>query len=585
MSMPAVHRILTIDDNPAIHEDFRKLFALDVPESAAFDEMEAQILGSVSKPARTHRFELESASQGQEGLEKVRGALAAGRPYALAFVDVRMPPGWDGVETIQRIWEVDPDIQIVICTAYSDYSWDEMRDRLGNSDALLVLKKPFDTIEVLQIAHALTRKWELACEVRTSLQDLDRKVSERTEELQLQIAERSRVEENLRQSQKMEAVGQLAAGVAHDFNNILTIIRGHAELLLSQAASGAPGSESLRQISLAAERAAGLTRQLLVFSRKEMPRYEPVDLNRVLDHSGALLHRLLGEHVELRIVPAEAPVCLSADESNLSQVIMNLAVNARDAMPQGGLLTLRTSLETLDANASRTHPQAGPGTFACLTVTDTGTGMDEVTLSRMFEPFFTTKEVGKGTGLGLASVYGIVQQHQGWIEVVSQLGQGTTFKVFFPQRECPAALSSPKEFASRSSASTTAQTTILVVEDEPAVREFICTVLKASSYRVLEAVDGVDALKVWARHRNEVTLLFTDLVMPNGLSGRGLADKLQSERPDLNVVYASGYSAEAIGAEWLQAPGVEFLPKPFTPVGIIKAVSTVRASKSAVLSP
>jgi two-component system, NtrC family, sensor kinase len=585
MSAPAVHRILTIDDNPAIHEDFRKLFALDVPESAAFDELEAQILGGVSKPELTHRFELDSASQGQEGLEKVRVALAGGRPYALAFVDVRMPPGWDGVETIQRIWQVDPDIQIVICTAYSDFSWEEIRNRLGNSDALLVLKKPFDTIEVLQIAHALTRKWELAREVRFSLQDLDRKVCERTEALQREIAERSRVEEDLRQSQKMEAVGQLAAGVAHDFNNILTIIRGHTELLISHADPGAPGIESLRQISLAAERAAGLTRQLLVFSRKEMPRYQPVDLNQVLENSGALLRRLLGEHVEMRLEPSEAPVCLSADESNLSQVILNLAVNARDAMPEGGLLTLRTSLETLDANATRRHPQAGPGTFACLTVTDTGTGMDEVTLSRMFEPFFTTKEVGKGTGLGLASVYGIVQQHKGWIDVVSQLGQGTTFKIFFPQHECPVVLKRQTEMSSCATAPAVALTTILVVEDEPGVREFICTILKSRSYRVLEAVDGVDALKVWARHRDEVTLLFTDLVMPNGLSGRGLADKLQSERPDLKIVYASGYSAEAIGANWLQAPGVEFLPKPFTAAGIIKAVSTVLSAKNPAFSP
>jgi two-component system, NtrC family, sensor kinase len=570
---------------PAIHEDFRKLFALDVPESAAFDELEAQILGGVSKPELTHRFELDSASQGQEGLEKVRVALAGGRPYALAFVDVRMPPGWDGVETIQRIWQVDPDIQIVICTAYSDFSWEEIRNRLGNSDALLVLKKPFDTIEVLQIAHALTRKWELAREVRFSLQDLDRKVCERTEALQREIAERSRVEEDLRQSQKMEAVGQLAAGVAHDFNNILTIIRGHTELLISHADPGAPGIESLRQISLAAERAAGLTRQLLVFSRKEMPRYQPVDLNQVLENSGALLRRLLGEHVEMRLEPSEAPVCLSADESNLSQVILNLAVNARDAMPEGGLLTLRTSLETLDANATRRHPQAGPGTFACLTVTDTGTGMDEVTLSRMFEPFFTTKEVGKGTGLGLASVYGIVQQHKGWIDVVSQLGQGTTFKIFFPQHECPVVLKRQTEMSSCATAPAVALTTILVVEDEPGVREFICTILKSRSYRVLEAVDGVDALKVWARHRDEVTLLFTDLVMPNGLSGRGLADKLQSERPDLKIVYASGYSAEAIGANWLQAPGVEFLPKPFTAAGIIKAVSTVLSAKNPAFSP
>jgi CheY-like chemotaxis protein/two-component sensor histidine kinase len=373
--------------------------------------------------------------------------------------------------------------------------------------------------------------------------------------------------------------------VAHDFNNILTIISGHANLLLSRAEAGDPGSESLQQISTAAERAAGLTRQLLVFSRKEMARYQTVDLNRVLAHAGELLRRLLGEHIDLRLTPSEFPVCLLADESNLSQVIINLAVNARDAMPDGGQLTLRTSLEVLDAKTAVQHPLARTGSFVCLTVTDTGTGMDQITLDRMFEPFFTTKEVGKGTGLGLATVYGIVQQHQGWIEVSSKPGRGTTFTIFFPHRPVATPGTRQTELALRAAQAGGAQRTILVVEDEPAVREFVRTVLTANSYRVLEAADGVDALNVWTQHPGEVDLLFTDMVMPNGLSGRGLADRLHLTCPDLRVIYASGYSAEAIGADWLKSPEVEFLPKPYTADAVLKAIAKALARTTPVLAP
>jgi signal transduction histidine kinase/CheY-like chemotaxis protein len=459
-----------------------------------------------------------------------------------------------------------------------------MRQRLGNSDSLLVLKKPFDTVEVLQIAHALTRKWELARQARASMEELDRKVAERTRALEHEMVERARAEENLRQAQKMEAVGQLAAGIAHDFNNLLTVIQGHVGLLLSAPKSGVNPSDSLKQVSFAADRAAALTRQLLVFSRKEVERSKPLDLNCVLTDAGALLHRVIGEHIELHIVLAEEPASLTADETNLDQVIMNLAVNARDAMPDGGVLSLRTSISTLDPESARRHPQARPGTFVCLTVSDTGCGMDTITLSRIFEPFFTTKEIGKGTGIGLATVYGIVQQHHGWIEVVSQPGQGTTFKVFFPRREGQVITPGQTEFTFKLPPAAEVQPTILVVEDEPGVREFIRTVLSMNSFRVYEAADGMDALKLWSRHSEEVDILFTDMVMPNGLSGRGLAAKLQNERPDLKVIYASGYSAETIGAEWLRAPDVEFLPKPYTADAILRAVSSSLSTKQPSLA-
>ena len=576
MTTPKRHRILTIDDNPAIHEDFRKLFAGQRQTSVEFDRLESAVLGGTSHFSLAQPFELESANQGQEGLEKVKAAMAADRPFALAFVDVRMPPGWDGLETIEQLWKVDPELQVVICTAYSDHSWDDIRKFLGNSDGLLVLKKPFDAIEALQIAHTLTRKWELSRQVRASIQDLDRKVAERTEALENEMAQRVRIEENLRQAQKMEAVGQLAAGVAHDFNNLLTVIRGHADLLLSR--TGAAAADSIKKIARAADRGAGLTRQLLVFSRKEIVRCKPMDLNQALMETGNLLRRVVGEQIELRLDPTSMPACVVADQGNIDQVIMNLVVNARDAMPDGGVLTLRTAFEILDEESAQRHPQARPGSFISLTVTDTGCGMDTATLNRIFEPFFTTKEVGKGTGLGLATVYGIAQQHQGWVEVTSSPGCGTTFKVFLPQREYDVSSSagSPAghtKFFVRPSPEAASQTTILVVEDEPGVREFVRTVLTMNSYRVLEAEDGLGALKLWAQHHSEIKLLFTDMVMPNGLSGRGLAEKLLAERPELKVIYASGYSAETIGAEWLHSPDIEFLQKPYTGAAILRSVA------------
>jgi two-component system, NtrC family, sensor kinase len=573
MSIPPAHRILTIDDNAAIHEDFRKLFAVESAESRAFDAFESQILGGEAKPLADHAFDLDFASQGQEGLEKVRAALAADRPFALAFVDMRMPPGWDGVETIEHLWKADPDLQVVICTAYSDHSWADIRRRLGNSDNVLVLKKPFDNIEALQIAHALTRKWELARLARRTLEDLDRKVAERTEAVERERAERARAEDNLRQAQKIEAVGQLAAGVAHDFNNLLTVIKGNVSLLMSPEGPVNP-TDSLKQIARAADRAADLTRQLLLFSRKEAAAFKSIDLNEALGKTGELLRRVIGEQIELRLVQTESPAVFSGDECSLDQIIMNLAINGRDAMPDGGVLTLRASIENLDSESARRHPRAGPGSFVCLTVSDTGCGMDAATLNQVFEPFFTTKGTGKGTGLGLATVYGIVQRHDGWIEVDSEPGKGTRFRVFLPLQNGPATASVHAEITFRPPPQEPDQFTVLVVEDEPAVREFVTTVLRLNSYRVVEATDGLEALEMWSRHAGQVDLLFTDMVMPNGLSGRDLAEKLQSESPSLKVVYSSGYSAETVGNEWLKEPGIDFLAKPYTVAALLRSVSS-----------
>lgn len=384
--------------------------------------------------------------------------------------------------------------------------------------------------------------------------------------------ESRQIEEQLRQSQKMEAVGQLAGGVAHDFNNILTIIHGHVGLLLVDAPSPGPVRDSLCQIRAAAERAAGLTRQLLTFSRRQVANPSLVDLGEVAGNAVRMLERLIGETIALQL--GELPVlpAVRADPVMVEQVLMNLAVNARDAMPDGGRLRIELHPVVFAAPEIAAHVERRPGRFVCLSVADTGMGIDPAHLPRVFEPFFTTKATGKGTGLGLATVYGIVRQHEGWIEVESRVGAGTTFRVFLPAVD--GARAEPPNGAATASAAERggAGEEILVVEDEAALRALMCAVLRGAGYRTWAAGDGREALAVWEQHRQGCRVLLTDMVMPGGLSGRDLARQLRQDRPGLEVIITSGYSLEL--AEHRRVPTNEyrFLPKPFQPADLLRTV-------------
>ena len=432
-------RILIVDDNAAIHSDFRKTLGGQSAAGTQLDDLEKSLFGGSATPVARAVFRIDSAFQGQEGLAMAQRALAENDPYVLAFVDIRMPPGWDGVETLERLWLCSPELQAVICTAYSDYSWDDMARRLGQADSLLILKKPFDTAEVLQVAHALTRKWALARQARLRMEDLDRMVRERTKKLQQEMEERERIQEvqlkleaQLRQAQKLEAVGCLAAGIAHEFNNLLTVIQGHTDLLSGKPLGTRGASESIARIAQASQRAASLTRRLLTFSHKQPVQFKAIQLSAAVQGLTKMLGQLIGEPYQLRLdCPADLPA-IRADEGNVEQILINLALNARDAMPDGGTIRAATSLAVLDEAAARENLEARPGKFVCLTVSDSGCGMSPEVLERIFDPFYTTKEVGKGTGLGLSTVHGIVQQHGGWIEVASEVGKGATFKVFLP---------------------------------------------------------------------------------------------------------------------------------------------------------
>ncbi len=667
-------RVLLIDDNPAIHDDFKKILATSgTPQS--IDAAEAVLFGEPAHAPLKSEFQLESAFQGKEALQKVVKSLTNGRPFALAFVDVRMPPGWDGVETIEQLWRVDPALQIVVCTAYSDYSWEKMTSRLGLNDNLVILKKPFDNIEVLQLAHALTRKWDMTQQAGLRYDTLEKMVRARTRELERALADLRRSDEcfvkafcaspipmaihdlaalrfidvneafvrtvgyehddlvgrtipelklcaeyeprilaalkvgsavindpaqftsrdgalrdvlisleqitvddrphvlliaqdvtdrlileaSLRQSQKMEAIGQLAAGVAHDFNNLLTVIQGHASLQLASGGMGKDIGESLQQIEEAAERAAEVTRQLLAFSRRQIMRPRPLDMNTVIVGLSAMLRRLIGERVDLRCLPCDSIPRVLADQTCLEQVLMNLALNARDAMPTGGTITITTGTITIKPGDSITSIDARPGHFAWLAVNDTGTGMDAATRVRIFEPFFTTKAVDKGTGMGLATVFGIVQQHDGWIEVRSAIGRGSTFRVCLP---VTAAEPEPPAPSWPEPTDTHDGHTIFIVEDDESVRNLVKEILRSGGYTVLEAKHSAHALEVWGEQHENIDLLLTDIVMP-GVSGLELAGMLLADRPDLKVIYTSGYSAELFDSDIHLEDGVNYLPKPY----------------------
>jgi PAS domain S-box-containing protein len=369
------------------------------------------------------------------------------------------------------------------------------------------------------------------------------------------------LEAQFRHAQKLESVGQLAAGVAHDFNNILTVIQGYSDSLLARNHGEEFSKRALKQISEASRRAATLTRQLLTFSRKQLIQPKVLDLNALLRNLTNMLSRLLGEDIGLEAdYGAELPR-IEADAGMVEQIVMNLAVNSRDAMPKGGRLLIRTSKVEVDAQYASQHADARIGQFVQLIVTDNGCGMEPKTLERIFEPFFSTKEVGRGTGLGLATVYGIVKQHQGWIQVRSEPGKGTTFTIHFPalsKREEPTEPPMNEPHIARGG-----KETILLVEDEPDVREFVSELLREYEYRVLQAESGPQALKVWEAHSGKIDLLLTDMVMPEGMSGRDLAYQLRKRKPDLKVIYSSGYSSATRGD--IGQNETAFLAKPYHP--------------------
>ena len=374
------------------------------------------------------------------------------------------------------------------------------------------------------------------------------------------VTHEMQLEAQFRQAQKMEAVGTLAGGVAHDFNNILAALFLQTDFIGAVENLPAEVTDGLQQIRADAERAAKLVRQLLLFSRRQVFQPRDLDLGESITSMSKMLNRILGENINKRYTLAAQPMFIHADAGMMDQVLMNLAVNARDAMPDGGQLVIEISGVEFDEFAAAQSAQARPGSFVCLSVSDTGCGIPAEILPKIFDPFFTTKDVGKGTGLGLATVFGIVQQHDGWINVHSEVGHGTTFRIYLPRLTgMPAQKAAPPALTAMRGGNET----ILLVEDEQSLRVIMRTALTRLGYRVLEAPTGVKALEVWKDHRKEINLVLTDLLMPDGMTGKDLAQRLLQENPKLKVVYMSGYSADVVGKDFPLKKGISFLAKPF----------------------
>ncbi len=385
------------------------------------------------------------------------------------------------------------------------------------------------------------------------------------------VTELRQLEGQYRQAQKMEAVGRLAGGIAHDFNNLLTAIIGTTALVLEDLGLEARARLDIQEIEKAAKRAAGLTRQLLIFSRQQVLEPRALDLNALVANLEKMLHRLIGEDIELLTKPAASLGAVRADAGQLEQAIVNLVVNARDAMPQGGRLTIETAEVELDRGYVAGHVPTQPGRYVLLAISDTGVGMDGATKARLFEPFFTTKEPGRGTGLGLATVYGIVKQSGGYIWVYSELGHGTTFKIYLPR---VAELAEAPESTRGTPTPARGSETVLVVEDQDEVRELTKRVLEARGYAVLAAPNGAEALEIVDRHPTPIHLMITDVVMP-GMNGREVAQLACARRSDLKVLFVSGYTGEAVLQHRLLEPGVAFLQKPFTPDALARKTREV----------
>jgi signal transduction histidine kinase len=468
--------------------------------------------------------------------------------WDIVISDYEMP-NFGGFEALQLLKESGHDVPFILVSAVVSEETAVAAMKAGAHD--YIMKR-----NLARLVPAIERE----------LREAQTRVARKAAETALRQSE-----EQLRQVQKIEAIGRLAAGVAHDFNNILTAITGHSELLIRQLDADDPRRKNAEQIEKAAYRAAGLTRQLLIFSRKQVIEPRVLDLNAVILDIKKMLRRLIGEDIEFCTLLDPAAGHIKADPGQIEQVIVNLAVNARDAMPTGGKLTVTTANTTRDQNHLKNFPDMGAGDYVMLAIADTGTGMSEEVKAHLFEPFFTTKPPGTGTGLGLATCFGIVKQNTGHINVHSELGSGTTFKIYFPQVQSAI---EPLRVRNRPTEVAGGNETVLLVEDEPVVRELAVATLREKGYTVVEAGNGEEGLRLARQHNGKIDLVLTDVVMPV-MGGKEMADALRTSHPDTKVLFTSGYTEDALGHHGVLRPGILFLPKPYLTATLARKVREV----------
>jgi two-component system cell cycle sensor histidine kinase/response regulator CckA len=676
-------RVLIIDDDPEIQSAYRLVLAAGDENRTASRTKLARLLPGdrTAEPQPLPRFDLGFAGQGPEGVELAATALEKERPFAVAFIDIRMPPGFDGMETAARIRRIDPDIEIVMVTAYSDRSRDEIVQAVGSPEKLLFLRKPFDPEELLQMALSLTAKWHLARQAEahkaalvesearfralvettsdwvwetdakgcftycsplsetiygyrpeelvdrsmfellvhpedkaegrslfnrcvtavegfhnierrsltkdgrlihiefsgmpvvsgngrvTGFRGIDRDITQRkTNEM-----ERRELEAQYRQSQKLEALGTLAGGIAHDLNNVLTPIMGGAQLSLLKLDAAHPIYDNLKTIEAGAQKAAELIHQILAFSRKQVIATQPLNLTRLITDFSGMLRRLIREDIQLTFALDDRLWIIEADRNQMEQILINLVINAMDAVAESGQISIHTanqavSQQTLLPTGSRLLP----GRYVVLSVSDNGIGMEPATMARIFDPFFTTKEEGRGTGLGLSTIYGIVKQHGGEIRVESTPGKGTRFDIFFRRSRgsvAACATDDPRIVDG-------GRETILLVEDNEDVRDMARACLKHYGYRVIEAANGTEALRIFKELEGRIDLLFTDVVMPT-MGGQSLAESIRAQNPELPVLFMSGHPFDINTKKLAAMDGNDFIQKPFKPPDMAQKIRSM----------
>ena len=588
-------RILVIDDNRAIHDDFRKILCPNRTSVSALAEAEAKLFDEPAQTSQPLGFEMDSAFQGQEGLERVRQSLANGQPYAVAFVDMRMPPGWDGMETIQKLWEVDADLQVVICTAYSDHSWDEITSKLGNSDRLLLLKKPFDTVEILQLANALTEKWRLNRQVRRQMDDLERMVGERTKQIQVtndqlvaEIAEHrvnkerlqqaledlNAAQEQIIQQERLRALGSMASGIAHDFNNALVGILGLSELLLLRPEYLEQKEKAMRylqMINTTARDAGQIVNRLREFYRfrEQKEVLETVDLNLVVEEAVSLTQPMWKAQPEAKNISINMQKDLqkipsiAGNGTELRQILTNLILNAVHALPKGGNIVIRTHLD---------------GDQVVLEVNDTGVGMTDEVRRRCFEPFFTTKGA-RGTGLGLSMVYGVVQRHGGTVDIKSEAGKGTSIIIRIARQSALSPVATPPPVGTPAlSANTNRHLHVLIVDDEAMVRKIIAEYLTIDGHLVETANGGCDGVEKFRKDHYDLVLV--DRAMPD-MNGDQVASAIKSISPAVPIIMLTGFGA-MMQVNGEKPAGVDLvIGKPVTIVDMRAAIASAVSLQAA----
>ncbi|MCP4603599.1 MAG: response regulator [Proteobacteria bacterium] len=672
------NRVLVIDDNEEIHSDFRSILEQKngIPD---LQSIEADLFGDSSSESAVPVFDVDVALQGKEGHEKVKNAVSTGQPYSIAFVDMRMPPGWDGLETIENLWQADPNLEIVICTAYSDYSWDAISEGIGkNTDKLLILKKPFDAIELQQIATALSRKWQLGKQARIKQDKLEELVSIRTKELReaeetvrhserrwrsllenapnlvfivdregkiefinhfagshekkeaigrkiydfidfsyhnvlksriektfrignaegctirgigpegenrwyevqtgiikqneqiasvsviaTDVTQQREIEAQLLQSQKIEAIGRLAGGVAHDINNILGAIMGSASALNVEASENDLDLEDIQNILRACRKGSRLTSDLLGFARKGKYIKEEASINKIVTHIREFLKHSIAKKINIATELDENIACIEVDISQIENVLMNICINAADAMKTGGELTITTKNIIARDSTEDAMIKRKAGRYVQMQVTDTGIGMDRKTKARVFEPFFTTKPQGQGTGLGLAMVYGVIKNHGGDVTIESEPGNGTIVTILLPSLDYAASrqLSGyPKVVPLTEAASK--RSCILLVDDENLLLKSTRRLLEKMGYLVFLAENGREAFEIYREQQDRIDLVILDMIMPE-MDGPETFKLIRELNPKAKIIISSGYSKDEKVEVLLGEGAVNFLHKPF----------------------